>query len=79
MNFRGGNEMDKEKYATCEECGSQFVKTSSKMISLCPECAHILYGYPNCNNTLKNGKCIHCGWDKSRSQYITSLLDNDET
>ena len=36
--------MNKEHYLTCDECGSEFLKSSSKMMALCPECAHILYG-----------------------------------
>lgn len=62
--------MNKEHYLTCDECGSEFLKSSSKMMALCPECAHILYGYPNCPHTFKNGRCIYCHWDGSQSEYI---------
>lgn len=38
------------KINRCEECGSQYYGDKSKMSSLCPECAHYLYGYPNCKH-----------------------------
>ena len=60
--------------AICEECGSEFKKAKSKMTALCPECAHILYGYENCNHVFEDGKCIYCFWDGSRSEYIQSLI-----
>ncbi|WP_235622809.1 hypothetical protein [Enterocloster bolteae] len=40
--------MAEKELALCDECGSLFFKGSSQMMGLCPECAHILYGYPNC-------------------------------
>ena len=67
--------MDKEKIGICEECGSEFLLSSSKMMSLCPECTHILYGYENCNHVFKDGKCIYCLWNGKRSKYIRSLLN----
>jgi len=54
---------------TCDECGSMYYAISSKMLSLCPECASILYGYENCKHVFKNGRCISCYWDGSRSVY----------
>ena len=39
--------MKKDEFAICDECGSEFLRASSKMMALCPECAHVLYGYPN--------------------------------
>ena len=39
--------MAKKEPAVCDEYGSLFFKGSSQMMGLCPECAHILYGYPN--------------------------------
>ena len=48
-------------------------------MALCPECAHILYGYPNCGHVFKNGRCIYCYWDGSRSKYIEWLLSDDWT
>ena len=51
-------------------------------MELCPECAHILYGYQNCPHHFQNGRCVNCYWDGSKSEYIkyfcllyTSLLD----
>ena len=32
----------------CDECGSQFFPNVASMSGLCPECAHWLYGKPNC-------------------------------
>ena len=37
--------MAEKELALCDECGSLFFKGSSQMMGLCPECAHILYGY----------------------------------
>lgn len=45
--------MKNEKYAVCNECSSKFLKSTSVMESLCPECASIIYGYPNCNHIFK--------------------------
>ena len=70
--------MKNDKYAICSECGSKFLKSSSAMESLCPECANILYGYPNCNHIFKNGRCINCYWDGSQSDYIKSCSKNNE-
>lgn len=57
----------------CDECGSSFREGSSQMTGLCPECAHYLYGYPNCRHLFENGRCIYCGWDGSESGYIWRL------
>ncbi len=65
--------MEKE-IVICDECGSEYFKDTSTMASICPECAHVLYGYPNCNHTFKNGRCINCFWNGTRSEYIISLL-----
>ena len=66
--------MDNEAIGICDECRSIFLKSKSKMKSLCPECAHILYGYDNCKHFFVDGKCIKCLWDGSRSDYIESVL-----
>lgn len=63
---------------TCDECGSTYLASSSQMASLCPECAHILYGYPNCAHIFRAGKCVKCLWDGSRSEYIRSMLEEKE-
>lgn len=62
----------------CDECGSEYLASSSKMVSLCPECAHVLYGYENCDHEFKDGKCTLCLWDGSRSDYINKLLKNSD-
>ena len=61
----------------CDECGSEYLASKSKMASLCPECAHILYGYDNCDHVFKDGKCTLCLWDGSRSEYIEDLRKKD--
>lgn len=62
--------MNKDECSICDECGSKFFKSISKMVNLCPECAHILYGYPNCNHVFVNSRCVYCFWDGSYSEYI---------
>lgn len=62
-----------QEYTICDECGSEYLKSSSKMDSLCPECAHILYGYPNCEHVFEDGRCIHCYWNGKSSAYIKGL------
>ena len=64
--------MKENEIGVCGECGSEFLKSKSKMQGLCPECASILYGYTNCKHIFKNGRCVHCLWDGSRSEYIKS-------
>ena len=34
-----------------------------QMMGLCPERAHILYGYPNCGHHFQDGRCVNCYWD----------------
>ena len=65
---------ENELIAICDECGSEYFKSTSKMDALCPECAHILYGYENCNHQFENGRCRFCFWDGRRSSYIQSLI-----
>ena len=62
----------------CDECGSEYLASTSKMASLCPECAHVLYGYENCDHVFKDGKCTLCLWDGSRSDYIKTLKQDKE-
>ena len=62
--------MENDKIGTCAECGSKFLKSSSHMKELCPECAHRLYGYENCKHIFKDGKCVLCLWDGSKSKYL---------
>ncbi len=45
------------------------------MASLCPECAHRLYGYPACNHEMAaldsgGARCARCGWNGSTSEYL---------
>ena len=54
----------------CDECGSEFYSDLSKMMGLCPECAHYLYGYHNCEHAMVNGRCTKCYWDGSHSDYM---------
>ena len=64
--------MDKNELGICDECGSEFLKSVSKMSSLCPECAHRLYGYENCEHIFENGKCIKCFWNGNKSNNAES-------
>lgn len=57
----------------CNECKSCFKKSSSEMMSLCPECAHHLYDYENCAHVMESGACKKCLWDGSTSEYIKSI------
>ena len=71
--------MEKKELALCDECGSLFFKGSSQMMGLCPECAHVLYGYPNCDHHFQNGRCVNCYWDGSKSVYIKKQNQQEET
>jgi predicted RNA-binding Zn-ribbon protein involved in translation (DUF1610 family) len=62
----------------CNECGSTFIPTSSSMMSLCSECAYILYDYPKCEHKIASGYCIKCGWDGSVSKYVQGLKERAE-
>jgi len=65
----------------CDECGSGFVRAVSQMAQLCPECAHWLYGFPNCEHEFVEVKgkrhCRRCSWDGSRSEYIESVIHSE--
>lgn len=67
---------DMENIGICDECGSRFMKSASKMASLCPECAHLLYGYENCAHVFENGVCVKCLWDGSRSELVNKIKEN---
>lgn len=58
---------------TCDECESPFYAASSAMKSLCPECAHLLYGHPNCDHSFAAGSCTKCGWNGARSVFTEKL------
>ena len=66
--------MSDSKLSVCSECGSKYIAASSKMKAMCPECASILYGYENCDHVFKDGRCIKCFWDRSRSVYIQRIV-----
>ena len=40
------------------------------MTELCPDCAHKLYGYPNCEHEFENGNCTKCGWNGKSSKFL---------
>jgi len=54
----------------CDECGSTYFTDASPMAKLCNECSHQLYGYPQCVHEFVEGRCFHCGWDGSVSEYL---------
>ncbi len=67
--------MNKESHSKrpvvfCSECGSVYYADASKMMSLCPQCASVLYGYKNCDHEFENGRCVKCFWDGSTSDYL---------
>ena len=64
------------KVGICSECESEFYTHSSKMIELCPECAHKLYGYKNCSHEFENGRCIKCYWNGNTSEYLNDHQEN---
>lgn len=62
----------------CDECRSMYLAATSQMSKLCPECAHHLYGYCNCDHLFVDGRCRLCHWDGSVSQYIQTMKNNAE-
>ena len=71
--------VSEKELAVCDECGSLFFKESSQMETLCPKCAHILYGYKNCDHKFQDGRCIYCYWDGTKSEYVKKLFQQEET
>lgn len=63
---------------TCDECGSLYFGDSSRMDALCPECTHLIYGYPPCAHAFADGRCRKCHWDGSVSPYCESLKKASE-
>jgi len=57
----------------CNECSSEYYKDTSEMIRLCPDCSHHLYGYPNCEHNIVNGRCTSCFWNGKSTKYIRGL------
>ena len=70
--------MENSKIGICAECGSEFLRSKSKMKELCPECAHWLYGYENCKHIFKDGKCTVCLWNGKKSDYIRAVSSKAE-
>jgi predicted RNA-binding Zn-ribbon protein involved in translation (DUF1610 family) len=68
--------MNQEK-VICSECKSDYFKNSSEMTGLCPNCAHALYGYSNCEHKFDQGNCIKCGWNGQQSGFIKNRLNKD--
>ena len=59
--------------AMCDECDSPFLTQRSAMSNLCPECAHHLYGYPNCTHAFVAGRCTLCLWNGAVSPFVKAL------
>ena len=60
------------KVNNCNECGSSYFSEKSEMVSMCPECSYLLYGYQNCTHEMNDGRCKKCYWDGSESDFIKS-------
>lgn len=59
---------------TCDECGSEYRDEAAiAMASLCPECASVLYGLPNCEHVFDAGRCQKCLWDGRKSDFVRKL------
>ena len=43
----------KREIKICSECEGEYYAGSSKMMELCPDCSHYLYGYQNCKHDFK--------------------------
>ena len=67
------NQIMNRANSTCDECESSYFIDSSKMASLCPNCAHKLYGYLNCSHHFTDGVCVECGWNGQESNYVKDL------
>lgn len=52
---------------TCEECDSEYRGVASFMETLCPECAHHLHDYPNCNHEFETRSCKLCSLERTKS------------
>ena len=61
----------------CDECESLFFPNASKMVELCPECSHLIYGHENCRHVFMDGRCSVCNWDGSTSDFSKKLKTND--
>lgn len=77
LNRSPSHAMTQRYTKTWDECGSLFFSEASRMDSLCPECAHLLYGYESCRHTFVDGRCSSCHWDGSVSEYCRTLKRED--
>jgi predicted RNA-binding Zn-ribbon protein involved in translation (DUF1610 family) len=67
------NEKGERILAICTECQSEYNSESSAMQALCPDCAHWLYGHPNCPHQIEKGRCKLCYWNGNSSDYVKKL------
>jgi hypothetical protein len=65
--------LEQSEKTRCDECRSDYFAHFSYMAALCPECAHLLYGYPECVHEFVGDRCRLCFWDGSRSEYTKNL------
>ena len=66
-------DVDYREMRCCDECGSDYVTATSRMVQLCSECAHRLYGYPRCPHAFERDRCSRCGWNASVSVYLRGM------
>jgi RNAse (barnase) inhibitor barstar len=66
----------KRQINQCLECDSEYYADSSKMLGLCPECSHHIYGYKNCEHVFEKGRCVKCCWDGSSTAFIEELKNS---
>ena len=69
--------MENQTVKTCDECRSLFSIKASRMLGLCPECSHLIYGYDNCRHIFIDGRCSICHWDGSTSYFSEKLKTNN--
>ncbi len=67
--FETNLKTENQTVKTCDECGSSFFTKASRMIGLCPECSHLIYGYENCRHIFIDGRCSDCHWNGSTSDF----------
>lgn len=68
-------ELGESPVRKCDECESDYFAVTSYMCKLCPECASLLYDYPNCEHVFVAGRCETCGWDGSRSEFFAPAAE----
>ena len=64
---------DEKELSLCDECESEYYTQTSKMSSLCPQCAHVLYGYENCLHEFHNTRCIKCFWNGNIPKKLNNI------